>query len=75
MCIALAIYRFAMTIPTFQEIMLPLLRLAADGEVRVLATVRKQLAQHFRLTPAAGLDAAIEENLKYPDFREGTIWH
>lgn len=52
MCIALAIYRFAMTIPTFQEIMLPLLRLAADGEIRVLATVRKQLAQHFSLTPA-----------------------
>jgi hypothetical protein len=25
--------------------------------------------------PTAGLDAAIEENLKYPDFREGTIWH
>jgi hypothetical protein len=25
--------------------------------------------------PAAGLDAAIKENLKYLDFREGTIWH
>jgi restriction system protein len=46
-----------MTIPTFQEIMLPLLRLADDGEVRALATVRKQLAQHF------GLTAAEEEEL------------
>lgn len=39
-----------MTVPTFQEIMLPLLKLANDGEVRALATVRTQLAQHFSLT-------------------------
>lgn len=39
-----------MTIPTFQEIMLPLLSLSKDGEVRALASVREQLAQHFSLT-------------------------
>lgn len=41
-----------MTIPTFQEITLPLLQLAGDGQVRVLASARKQLAQHFMLTAA-----------------------
>lgn len=41
-----------MAIPTFQEITLPLLRLASDGQVHVLASTRKQLAQHFGLTEA-----------------------
>jgi restriction system protein len=41
-----------MTIPTFQEITLPLLNLASDGEVRSLATARKDLAGHFNLTDA-----------------------
>ncbi len=41
-----------MTIPTFQKITLPLLQLANDGQVRALAAVRKQLAQHFALTVA-----------------------
>jgi len=41
-----------MTIPTFQEITLPLLQLASDGQVRVLANTRKQLAGHFTLTEA-----------------------
>lgn len=40
-----------MTIPTFQEITLPMLQLAADGQVHVLASARKELAQHFKLTP------------------------
>jgi restriction system protein len=41
-----------MTIPTFQEITRPLLQLAADGQVRTLASARKELARHFKLTPA-----------------------
>lgn len=41
-----------MTIPTFQEITLPMLQLAADEQVRALASARKELAQHFKLTPA-----------------------
>lgn len=41
-----------MTIPTFQEITLPLLQLAADREVRSLAAARKQLGRHFNLTAA-----------------------
>ncbi len=52
-----------MTIPTFQEITLPLLRLAEDGEIRALASVRKQLAQHFSLT-------AIEEQELLPSGRQ-----
>ena len=32
-----------MAIPTFQEITLPLLTLASDGQVRSLATARKEL--------------------------------
>lgn len=41
-----------MTIPVFQEITLPLLQLAADRQVRVLASARKELARHFKLTTA-----------------------
>lgn len=41
-----------MAIPTFQEITLPLLRMAADGEIHVLADVRRDLAKHFGLSPA-----------------------
>lgn len=41
-----------MAIPTFQEITLPLLQLAKDDQVRSLASIRKQLAQHFKLTEA-----------------------
>ena len=40
-----------MTIPTFQEIMLPLLSTAGDGQVHVLADARKLLAKHFGLSP------------------------
>lgn len=46
-----------MTIPTFQEIMLPLLRIAADGKVHILSNVRKNLARHF------GLSSTEEEEL------------
>ena len=41
-----------MPIPTFQEITLPLLKIASDGNVHVLANVRKELAKHFGLSPA-----------------------
>lgn len=46
-----------MAIPNFQEITLPLLKIAGDGKVHVLAHVRKQLAKHF------GLSATEEEEL------------
>ncbi len=41
-----------MAIPSFQEITLPLLQLAADGQTHVLATARQTLAAHFKLTEA-----------------------
>jgi len=53
-----------MTIPAFQEITLPFLQLAADGEVRTMITVRTQLARHFNLTPA-------EEAEMLPSGRQG----
>lgn len=46
-----------MTIPTFQEITLPLLKVASDGKVHVLSNVRKVLAAHF------GLSSTEEEEL------------
>jgi len=39
-----------MSIPDFQTVMLPLLELAADGEVRPLAEYRQALGEHFGLT-------------------------
>lgn len=39
-----------MPIPKFQEITLPMLRLAADGQVWSLADAREELARHFQLT-------------------------
>ena len=53
-----------MTIPTFQEITLPLLKVASDGKVHVLSDVRKVLAAHF------GLSSAEEEEL-LPSGRQG----
>jgi restriction system protein len=53
-----------MAIPPFQEITLPLLGLASDGQVRSLATARKELAVHFRLTEA-------EESELLPSGRQG----
>jgi restriction system protein len=53
-----------MTIPTFQEITLPLLNLSSDGQVRSLASVRKELAVHFKLTEA-------EESELLPSGRQG----
>lgn len=41
-----------MPVPTFQEITLPLLRLAGDGSTRSLAEVRDNLANEFALTDA-----------------------
>jgi restriction system protein len=37
-------------IPKFQEITLPMLKLAADGEVWSLADAREEMAKHFQLT-------------------------
>ena len=53
-----------MAIPSFQEITLPLLGIAADGEVHSLAEARKTLAAHFRLTEA-------EEAELLPSGRQG----
>ena len=39
-----------MAVPKFQEIMLPMLRLAADEEIWSLAVAREELARHFQLT-------------------------
>lgn len=39
-----------MAIPKFQEITLPMLKLASDGEVWSLAEAREELAKHFQLT-------------------------
>ena len=41
-----------MPIPSFDEITLPLLRIAGDGQVHVLAQARKDLARHFELSDA-----------------------
>lgn len=53
-----------MAIPTFQEITLPLLTLSSDGQVRSLASARKELAVHFKLTEA-------EEAELLPSGRQG----
>lgn len=53
-----------MAIPTFQEITLPLLNLSSDGQVRALASARKELAMHFKLTEA-------EEAELLPSGRQG----
>lgn len=39
-----------MAIPKFQEITLPMLQMASDGEVWSLADAREELAKHFQLT-------------------------
>ena len=39
-----------MAVPKFQEIMLPMLSLAADGRIWSLSDAREELAQHFLLT-------------------------
>ncbi len=41
-----------MTIPDFETLLLPLLRLSADGKLRTMAEARDTLAQEFGLTPA-----------------------
>lgn len=41
-----------MSLPTYDQFMLPLLKLAAEGEqVHTIATLREQLAQQFGITP------------------------
>jgi len=55
-----------MTIPTFQEITLPLLKIASDGSIHVLSNVRKELAAHFGLSPA-------EEEELLPSGRQGRL--
>lgn len=39
-------------VPDFQSLMLPLLRIAGEGEERALADSRARLASEFKLTPA-----------------------
>jgi restriction system protein len=39
-----------MAVPKFQEIMLPMLNLAADEKIWALADAREELARHFQLT-------------------------
>ncbi len=39
-----------MTIPKFQEITLPMLKLAADGQIWAMSDARKKLAQYFQLS-------------------------
>lgn len=39
-----------MSIPKFQEITLPMLKLASDGQVWSLADAREEMAKHFQLT-------------------------
>jgi restriction system protein len=41
-----------MTIPDFQTLMLPMLRLAADGQEHALSSVTVQLADEFKLSDA-----------------------
>lgn len=53
-----------MAIPSFQEVTLPLLSLSGDGQVRSLASARKELAVHFALTEA-------EEAELLPSGRQG----
>lgn len=52
-----------MTIPSFQEINLPLLKLASDNQVRALALARRDMAQYFNLSEA-------EENELLPSGRQ-----
>jgi restriction system protein len=40
-----------MPLPDFQDIMLPMLRLAGDGQEHALSDARAQIAETFRLTP------------------------
>jgi restriction system protein len=53
-----------MLIPSFQEITLPLLRIASDGKVRSLADTRQQLAESFGLTE-------VEQGELLPSGRQG----
>lgn len=53
-----------MTIPTFQEITLPLLKVAGDGKVHILRNARKAIAAHFGLSPE-------EEEDLLPSGRQG----
>src|SRR5215208_3202346 len=39
-----------LAIPKYEEFMLPLLRLLADGQIRHVSELREQLAQRFDLT-------------------------
>jgi len=48
--IASSLPAFAMAIPDYQTLMLPLLRLAADGEVHSARSAHDSLAAQFELT-------------------------
>ena len=39
-----------MAVPQFQQILLPLLKLASDGEIHQISTTVANLAEHFSLT-------------------------
>lgn len=61
-----------MPIPDFQTIMLPLLKVAQDGEVRPLKGYRDRLAEHFGLTPEE-LDEMLPSQ-RAPLFSNRVAW-
>jgi restriction system protein len=61
-----------MAVPVFQDIMLPLLRLAGDGKERVLKDVVLVLGEHFRLTAAEM--AELLPSGKQSRFRNRVSW-
>jgi len=61
-----------MTIPDFQSIMLPLLRLASDGQERRFREAVEDLATHFGLTNSERLE--LLPSGKYPTFDSRVSW-
>ncbi len=61
-----------MTIPDFQSIMLPLLRLASDGQERRFREAVEDLATHFGLTNSERLE--LLPSGKYPTFDNRVGW-
>jgi restriction system protein len=61
-----------MSIPDFQSLMLPLLRLAADGQEHSLAEAREQLAKDYGLT-ASEVDQLLPSG-RQPVFANRVAW-
>jgi restriction system protein len=61
-----------MTIPDFQSIMLPLLRLASDGQEHRFREAVEDLATHFGLTNSERLE--LLPSGKYPTFDSRVSW-